>query len=329
MTDQVQGKVKLLFVKTKHNDDQEKLRTKVFASLRSLEKFEAKNHGPRLRVSQQGIAPRAQQNFPGNVKYLWQLGAEDVAQVATNARCVALLMKDGRVCRFKCASRSKDEFDTTSSIYSARHFSSSKKTTPKPAVSLQVLSDAEYAKRLHEELNRGTSSSGLLDQQSIGTFQPRRYGDVIGDYATDLFGHHHTHSSSSSERLFPADGSLMTNTNNGLPPRGLFAQQRPTLLPPSPPPSHLLSSYRLSSSVSAEEGHGVQEVPRYSVTNLSSSSAFGVSDARSSAATSGLGMGTRQAASAAASKPKEGGERWPEMGDLQWLCSEQVCMYVH
>ena len=78
-----------------------------------------------------------QQKGAKHVRWFSQLPANDIQQVATSSRYVVVLLKDGRVARFK-----------VTPTHEPGPHSGTAKPRPNPRTSLQVMSDEQYARRL-------------------------------------------------------------------------------------------------------------------------------------------------------------------------------------
>ena len=134
------NKVKLLCVKVKPDENADAVKTRVLKHLKSVEKASGADCGP------------SDKSDSDCVHFVHNLDADSVLRVVSNSNYIGFLLKDGRVCRMRCASRA--EVDTRPNVrYSARP-------------SFQVQSDAEYAKQLQAEFNSegGAQSSRGYDE---------------------------------------------------------------------------------------------------------------------------------------------------------------------
>ena len=152
MPGRIEGKVKLLCVKLKSNDTPDKVKNKILKGLKAAER---KNTF---------AAPIAHplESWHDEVHSLPDLDASDIAQVASNAKYIVFLLKDGRVCRMRCAST----WDTDTKVSSELLSKSSQQ------LSFQVLSDAEYARQLQAEFDSlggggGPFASGIRTLQEL------------------------------------------------------------------------------------------------------------------------------------------------------------------
>jgi len=134
--------VRVVCVNIKQTDPPRKIKSKV---LRSLRKSEKKTSTNSLTVSQ------PLQSWNKECHSVTDIESSDVVKVLSNSRYMVFLMKDGTVGRIKCSSAvglgSKER-----SVLDALQ-----RSTP----TFQELSDAEYARQLHSEMNSGRSDTGM------------------------------------------------------------------------------------------------------------------------------------------------------------------------
>ena len=120
--------MRLVSVPLKEDDDKGKVRRRVLRKLKQLERH----------------ISAGSSSSEGPVRVLEGLEADSVASVSANSRYLVFLLKDGRVCRVRCCSRSD----------AARHKASEDILGKKRDTPFQLLSDAEYARQLQAEFDR-------------------------------------------------------------------------------------------------------------------------------------------------------------------------------
>ena len=133
----MESHIQLISIPLKQGDNMEKLRRKV---LKTIQKNE--------RGNLQG----------NNIKMVDGIDPSTVKTVVTNSQYVVFLLNDGRVCRMPCSSHSR----------LTDHHISHEMSRQARDTSLQVLSDAEYAKQLQAQFDQEhpTSSSSRLQGRS-------------------------------------------------------------------------------------------------------------------------------------------------------------------
>ena len=128
--------VKLLCVKVKPEENADTVKTRVLKHLKNVEK---------VNGTEGGLLGKSDSEY---IHVLHDLDADSVLRVVSNSNYIGFLLKDGRVCRMRCASRSDGDLRP-----SVRH-------SARP--SFQVQSDAEYAKQLQATYNSDEPLSSLL-----------------------------------------------------------------------------------------------------------------------------------------------------------------------
>ena len=148
MPGRVEEKVKFVCLKLKSNEHPEKARYKILKSLRNSEK----------RHTQTAAISHPLAEWCEEVHIIPELDAKEVFEVASNSKYVVFLMRDGRVCRIKCASPAD-----TSAVPSVDVLNRASQP------SFQELSDAEYARQLQATLDSEGDRRPAVGVRSIAT----------------------------------------------------------------------------------------------------------------------------------------------------------------
>ena len=127
--------MRLLSIPLREGDDKDKIRRRVVKKLKQLEQHISTGSSSDLTI-----------------RVLESLKADSVSVVVANSRYLVFLLKDGRVCRMKCHSR------TEASQQKATEELLKKKAKDTP---FQLLSDAEYARQLQVEFDRERLLGGV------------------------------------------------------------------------------------------------------------------------------------------------------------------------
>ena len=261
--------MRILSVPLKEDDDKEKIRRRVVKKLKQLE---------------QHIASGAPSD--SSIRVVEELQASNVVRVAANSRYLVFLLKDGRVCRMKCHSRTE-----RAGRHRATEELLKKKTRDTP---FQLLSDAEYARQLQAEFNM----ERMLPP--VQTHHPPLRSEDISPYI----------------HVPATDPPWEPGLDNFFPIPNIPLLPPP---PPSPPPS--LPSSFLSATQYPDQSVPVGNVESHNstsnpLTDRSRSNSRSVrfllpDDTSKPVAREGEGL-----------KHKEG--VWPEIGTLQWLVMKKV-----
>lgn len=147
-----EDKVKLLCVKLKPNDTPEKVKAKILKGLRKAEK----------KSSSSCAITHPLQNWTNEIHSLGDLDSKNVAKVVSNSRYIAFLMRDGRVCRIRCSSKTPSRRNSVPNV--GEILRRSNQAVP----SFQELSDAEYAKQLQARFDSERRSGGGVGAEGRG-----------------------------------------------------------------------------------------------------------------------------------------------------------------
>ena len=128
--------MRLLSIPLKEGDDKDKVRRRVVKKLKQLEQHISSGSASDLTI-----------------RVLENLKADNVSRVVANSRYLVFLLKDGRVCRMRCHSRTE-----ASGQQKATEEMLKKKARDTP---FQLLSDAEYARQLQVEFDRERLLGGV------------------------------------------------------------------------------------------------------------------------------------------------------------------------
>lgn len=124
--------IKIVCVNIKSLDSPREIKTKI---LKGLRKAERKKPTP-VCVSQ------PLQSWTKELHSLADIPASDVTQMSSNSRFMVWLLRDGSVCRLKCATSYRKDKSVLEALQ-------------RPT--FQELSDAEYARQLQSEIMSGRS----------------------------------------------------------------------------------------------------------------------------------------------------------------------------
>ncbi len=139
----MEDKVRLICVKLKPNETPDKVKAKVLKSLRTAER----RHLQPCSLSH----PLGVSTLSEEACSIAELNAGVVSQVVTNSKYIVFLLKDGSVCRMKCASREETRSKLSTDVF---------RRPNQPKTSFQVLSDAEYARQLQAQFDSERGRGG-------------------------------------------------------------------------------------------------------------------------------------------------------------------------
>lgn len=276
------AEAKLLCVPYKEGYSPDKIRKKILKRLQKLEK----------------------KTTPSTyVKSLPGVPADQVLSIVTNSKYIACLLKDGRVCRMKVSSSS-----TLTTYQVPPDFKTGSTRPGGPETSLQVLSDAEYARRLQAQ----------FDQER--DFRPSsRLGrdlDILRGLNNSLSPYAGIPTLAS---ISPPSSSAQLNTNftPSSPTQDFSAVSNPAYLPAS------VTFLTTGSGPSVVAVRTFRPVEGASVTvNNDLMDDRDIADKNREE--EGSGASSDAAAAAAAARRRKREEVWPEMGEVEWMIVKQV-----
>lgn len=274
---EVVNEPKLLCVPYKDGYSTEKIRRKILKRLQKLE-----------RKSSNSIF----------VKGLSSLSPNDIQATVSNSKYVGFLLKDGRACRMKVSSSYQ------SKSYQVPPDLKTVSSSGRGESSFQVLSDAEYARRLQAQFDQ---------EVRPGSRYGRNMEDVIGSLHGSISPY--VPMPNWANPSSPVSSQLNTNyspssptQNDGGNPAYLPASLTTFLSSTTSPVITVNLVRQMSGASAAGDSMDVREV-------------MGDAKVRFNAPTGGV-VDDTPLATAAAQKKRE--EMWPDMGSLEWLIVKQV-----
>ena len=283
---------KLISIPLKEGESPEKIKQRILRRLKKLEKSPTTTN---------------------HVKDINGLVIDDVYCVVSNSQYIVFLMKDGRVCRLRVSSSSKlTQYQLIPEISSRRSRDPS----------FQVLSDAEYARRLQAQFDQERSSHPGRFNRELDILRGFNNSTALSYVALPSWN------PSSPPPLVPSQ----LNTNFTVAPSSpTYSPASPSYVPGSPVYTPINAPYSVSFSSSLQDYQPPSPLHLLEPA-LGRQSSEGAMAATPTPVMGDTQMDMRDASeenklrfneSSQMSKAKE--EVWPDIGTVEWLIVKQVC----